>query len=420
MSGTAGTSGTSGEPPDKTPTMDHDGFSVPLKIKRGRGRPRKNADGVSIISTENSFDGLTDDDQGDVRQVWKKNRPTKEKRPPPLFIPNLKTRNDVEAILKDVPVDTKKVLRRSTKDGTKLFVSSNEDFKLLRTHFESRKVQFTSFTLHEDMVTRYVMYGLPKYNTTEVKEGILESLKFAPMEVKEMKIKEKSYDDQANYLVYFKKASGVTLTQLKSITGVLGYRVNFSKYHKGSQPTQCYNCQRFSHASANCWLDPRCMRCGGPHKSSECTLVDETTKKVPDAQVKCINCKGNHTSNSKVCPTRIKLMKDRMELNNRRQNTAKQGRYVQNFTNNYNSQFPAMNNFDNRTTARDATDSAQLPYSKVLTQPTQPVRNSNSAFTPSQLMAIFREMIHICSSLQSAEQQLTALTAIVEKYLCHD
>lgn len=416
-------SGAAGKPPEGTPRLDQDGFSVPIRPKRGRGRPRKNvdADGMSV-STENSFESLNDDDNGEARIVSKRPRPAKEKRPPPIVIPNLNTRSALEAALKDVPVDQAKILRRSTKDGTKLFVSSKEDFKALRTHFQTSKVQFTSFTLHEDMVTRYVMYGLPQHSTTEVHAAITQALKQSPMDVKMMKIKKKSYEDQANYLLYFKKSSGITLLNLKSITGILGYRVNFSKYQKGAQPTQCYNCQRFSHASANCWLAPRCMRCGDSHKSSECPLVDETTKKVPEEKVKCINCEGNHTSNSKDCPTRIKLMKSRAELDHRRQNTAKHTRYVRNFTNNYNSQFPEMRTRfnDNRTTAQNTTDFAYTPYSKVLTSATQPVRNSNTAFTPSQLMAIFREMIHICSTCQTPEQQLTALTAIVEKYLCHD
>lgn len=413
--------GAPGRPPDVS--MDQDGFTIPLPKKRGRGRPRKQRqdDDNSSIVTENSFASLTDDDEGDIRKPPKRNRVIKARRPPPIILPNLNTRVQVDDILKGVPVEQSKILRRTTKDGTKLFVSTGEDFKALRTHFGDAKVKFTSFTLHEDMVTRYVMYGLPECDTREVHTALTNALKQSPMDVKKMKIIKKSYDDQANYLIYFKKSAGITLLHLKSVTGILGYRVNFSKYQKGSQPTQCYNCQRYSHASSNCWLDPRCMRCGGSHKSSDCVHVDKTTKKVPEDKVKCINCGGSHTSNSKDCPTRIKLMKDRRELATRRHHTANQTRYVNNYSNNYDSHFPETlksNRFVN--TTRNVTDSRYAPYSKVLTQTTQPPNNSNTAFTPSQLMTIFREMIQICSSCQTAGQQLSALAEIVEKYLCHD
>lgn len=422
--------GAPGRPPDQVEKMDDDGFTVPIVKKRGRGRPRKttNADDTnSVVSNTsvNTFMTLSDDDPGDVSHLPKKSRVVKPKRPPPIVIPNLNTVKDVEAILVAAPINKSNILRRITKDGTKLFVTTPDEFKSLREHLKTTKVKFTSYTLHEDMVSRYVMYGLPKHDIREVYDALKNALTQEPHDLKEMKINKKSYPDQANYLIYFKKSAGITLANLKTVTGILGYRVFFSRYEKGVQPTQCYNCQRYSHASANCWMEPRCMRCSGPHKSSECCLLDKTSKKIPDDKVKCINCDGNHTSNSNECPTRIKLTKERRELADRRLNTVKRTRYAQEYRNNYDSHFPANKStrvVDNPNTRRNTTVTNGISYSQsVKTGITQPIDDSNSdLFSPQELLQILRDMVRICSSCRTKEDQILALTAIVEKYVCHD
>lgn len=55
---------------------------------------------------------------------------------------------------------------------------------------------------------------------------------------------------------------------------------------------QCYKCQRYGHHSSDCGYKDRCRKCGQDHKSEDC---DNST-------VKCANCKGDHSSNSKDCP----------------------------------------------------------------------------------------------------------------------
>lgn len=55
-------------------------------------------------------------------------------------------------------------------------------------------------------------------------------------------------------------------------------------------PMRCYNCQRFGHSSAKC-NNPKICVCGKPsHEGTACVNVT------------CINCKGDHPSNSRNCP----------------------------------------------------------------------------------------------------------------------
>jgi hypothetical protein len=50
--------------------------------------------------------------------------------------------------------------------------------------------------------------------------------------------------------------------------------------------TQCYNCQQFGHAWANCKQPTRCLWCGGGHRHKECPEKDNES-----SSPSCWNCK---------------------------------------------------------------------------------------------------------------------------------
>ena len=414
-----------GKPPDPQP-MDDDGFKKPAPRKRGRPKKNHNEDAASVssVATNNTYESLTDNDEGNGEPTAKKYRKPRAKKPPPIVLPFVNSKNEIDNTLKDVPIDASKLFRRVTKDGTKIFVPSTDDFKALRSHLENKKTKFTTFTLHDDMMVRYVMYGLPEYDLDEVQIALHNTLKVNPVVVKKMKINKKSYSDQCNYLLYFKKTSGITLMSLKCITGILGYHVHFAKYQKGPHPTQCYNCQQFSHASSNCRLDPRCMRCSGPHKSNLCPLLSKETRKIPDDEVKCINCGGQHTSNKKDCPALVRLMKQKEELKNRLKATRKEQRYVSQRKTNFNYHYPPLENENEIITTSVPVVSTfnGKPWSETL-QNAAPSNNSmsnNNKFSAGQLFEIFNEMVRICETCRTKTEQLRALTAVFEKYVHYD
>ena len=64
-------------------------------------------------------------------------------------------------------------------------------------------------------------------------------------------------------------------------------------------PWQCYRCQGFGHNAQHCRYKPRCLVCAGPHQLREC---DKRTANNRITNVKCSNCKGDHTANYGGCP----------------------------------------------------------------------------------------------------------------------
>ena len=80
-------------------------------------------------------------------------------------------------------------------------------------------------------------------------------------------------------------------------------------YRTTPSVTQCYKCQGFNHIAKDCKKDQKCVRCAGPHKSTECPDKNKET-----LTVKCSNCNGNHVAASKECPKfreQIKIQTDR-------------------------------------------------------------------------------------------------------------
>lgn len=179
------------------------------------------------------------------------------------------------------------------------------------------------------------------------------------------------------------------------------------------------NCgQEYFHSSRNCKLPPRCMRCGNSHKSSECTYLDSKTKKIPDSKVKCVNCKRNHTSNSKECPIRQQILHQREQAITQKRKNATQMRYVHQ-TQNFDKYFPSLpqknSNFViNSNNNEHMKYSASARQSVKFNSATQPNVNSN-------LFSLqFNEMINICTNCKTKSEQLIALTAIFEKYMSNE
>lgn len=66
---------------------------------------------------------------------------------------------------------------------------------------------------------------------------------------------------------------------------------------------RCFRCQRFGHTQKRCTNTTVCAKCGeSDHGDSPCAHADH-----------CVNCDGDHASNSKVCP-RYTEEKDIQEL----------------------------------------------------------------------------------------------------------
>ncbi|XP_076324219.1 uncharacterized protein LOC143232530 [Tachypleus tridentatus] len=74
----------------------------------------------------------------------------------------------------------------------------------------------------------------------------------------------------------------------------LNLRVEESKQPATVAVLQCFNCEKFGHASAACKASTRCVRCSGMHAVKACPKNREETC--------CANCRGPHAASYRGCP----------------------------------------------------------------------------------------------------------------------
>ncbi|GBP40858.1 Nucleic-acid-binding protein from transposon X-element [Eumeta japonica] len=82
--------------------------------------------------------------------------------------------------------------------------------------------------------------------------------------------------------------------------------------HKKGGPGQCHRCQLYGHAAANCYADPRCVKCLVPHCTKNCPRTRESGEKS-----ECVNCGQLHTANYKGCPKAPKFSPSKRRENSR-------------------------------------------------------------------------------------------------------
>ncbi|GFU20184.1 uncharacterized protein TNCV_2557701 [Trichonephila clavipes] len=80
--------------------------------------------------------------------------------------------------------------------------------------------------------------------------------------------------------------------------------------YNGRGVTQCFSCNNFHHNADNCYLKPRCLKCGEEHLTKDCPIKQRLETKF------CINCQVyGHMANWYGCPCFPKPPKGTTKVN---------------------------------------------------------------------------------------------------------
>lgn len=301
---------------------------------------------------------------------------------------------------------------RLTSNGIKVIVNTVEEFKQVRTFLHSSGIKFFSHPLDEEKTMKYVMYGLHDINEDELKE-VLSDYELFPTSVSKLKINKRRHDDQNIYMLQFTYDQNVSLERLRTVRHIDGVIVKFDRYMRNKTGlTQCSNCLRFSHGAKNCFLPPRCIRCGEAHSSAVCDkliIPRDPKSKIPAAQVKCANCGGRHTANFEKCPERQKYLASRQNIKDSLRN--KITSHTQRRTD------PLI---PPRTTTLNVRPHAQngprhqFSYAQVLKS------TENDLFQPMQLYQIFKRFMNELLKCKSKSEQIDVIARITFDCLSND
>ncbi|GFX07220.1 uncharacterized protein TNCV_2971971 [Trichonephila clavipes] len=100
------------------------------------------------------------------------------------------------------------------------------------------------------------------------------------------------------YMIEIERDENVNdIYQVRSCLYMQIKQIKLGPFRKKNRITQCYNCNYFHHASQNCSMKTRCLKCGGNHKTGACEIKEKIENPL------CINCNTRgHIASSTTCP----------------------------------------------------------------------------------------------------------------------
>lgn len=69
------------------------------------------------------------------------------------------------------------------------------------------------------------------------------------------------------YLVIINR---IQLTDVNKIQNIHHTRVTWERHTNSRHIIQCHYCQRWGHATSNCNMPPKCLKCAGAHRTHTC------------------------------------------------------------------------------------------------------------------------------------------------------
>ncbi|GFV58272.1 nucleic-acid-binding protein from transposon X-element [Trichonephila clavipes] len=210
--------------------------------------------------------------------------------PPPLM---LKTDENYR-----VQVDTiKKIyphLRlKTTGEYIKLYSNTTEQNRIVRQTLIELGYRFYVISPKNERPIKVVIKGFPKKaNPEEIKKD-LEKEGFEPERVTQLVGRRTK-----QLLPIFQVTLPRTIENLKifDLKTLAHLNITVDGYN-GRGVTQCFSCNNFHHNADNCYLKPRCLKCGEEHLTKDCPIKQRLETKF------CINCQVyGHMANWYGCP----------------------------------------------------------------------------------------------------------------------
>lgn len=171
-------------------------------------------------------------------------------------------------------------------------------FDNIKQLLQDSKIQFFTYTQRDNKPKSLIIKGITgifteDYILEEINEHVNDKNKVKKVSKYHYS---KKYPQRYFYLVQIQNGSPT-----KDITNIkqLAYQdIKWDQLRK-KKIFQCKNCQRIGHASVNCQMAYRCVKCAGSHGPNKCPLDKNVNKDL----LKCANCnQTGHPASYQGCP----------------------------------------------------------------------------------------------------------------------
>lgn len=338
---------------------------------------------------------------------------TKSKRIPPIVLPDSSV-EDTFKILKTLEIVEFRLQKISL--GTKILFETTENYNKTKQFCKENGRQFYTFDLPDNKTTKIVVYGVGFLSSDDIACDLKEK-NCSPLHISVLT--PKINPQNRLFVLTFRKNSD-EFVKFKEQRDICKIVFKWKHYvRKNSAVSQCHNCQMMGHGSKNCNCDPKCVRCGDPHKSTDCPRKDPDTKKIQQAEVKCANCQQNHTANYSQCPKRLEFINIQKSLQNKNAKPKPQNKVVPS-----SSAYTGDALFSQIVKESHQNSKLHSDFTKISSQ-TPPQSNNvkvrlmknHDMFNSSEILAIFEELLSKLSACESKADQLKATVEVIAKYL---
>ncbi|GBP83852.1 Nucleic-acid-binding protein from transposon X-element [Eumeta japonica] len=217
--------------------------------------------------------------------------PPKVKPPPPICLRDKSKWNTVSSECTRMHINYSRA--QNTSQGIKIITNTIEDFRKLNSYLIKSNIPFHTFALEEERKIKAVIKGVPIEIETEAVKEDLKRQGYSVTAVHRMHRR----DGTALGLAILERCDQARdiFKNLYNVCGLSGIKAE-APYQRG-MPGQCHRCQLYGHAAANCYAQPRCVKCLVPHWTRDCDRNKES-----GGEPSCCNCGQNHTANYGGCP----------------------------------------------------------------------------------------------------------------------
>ena len=175
---------------------------------------------------------------------------------------------------------------------TKLTCSTPDTYRNIVKHFKENGIFFHTYQLKEETAYRVVLKYL--HHSTDVQNIRQELLEMGHVNRNIVNAHHRQIKEPLNHFFVDLEPADIN-KDIYNITAIQNKIINIEppQVNKKHIP-QCVRCQQYGHTRSYCNKPYACVKCGGPHSSTDCT-------KQTNTPAKCALCGGNHPAKYKGC-----------------------------------------------------------------------------------------------------------------------
>ncbi|KYB26491.1 hypothetical protein TcasGA2_TC033736 [Tribolium castaneum] len=160
-----------------------------------------------------------------------------------------------------------------TRERTIISTKTKKEYNSIKEKMEQDELEYHTYTTREEKTHAFVLHGLDK--GPEIPELVAE-MKEKGVDL--INMYEMKNTQRPLFLVITGKYE--TLNSISKKCPALSHiRVSFHRYVKKTRITQCHRCQEWGHATSNCRVKPKCLKCAEGHWTRDCEIGEDATPK---------------------------------------------------------------------------------------------------------------------------------------------